>query len=110
MNRRSIRSVAAAFACAALALGALVGEGRGQGSEKGEGRGETVAFDSDRWTITGEGVKREEHLGRRSLFLAGGAFAHLKDVEFEDGTIEVDVAASQPRAFLGVRSEERRVG
>ncbi|HEX6624460.1 MAG TPA: hypothetical protein VF064_12165 [Pyrinomonadaceae bacterium] len=102
MNRRSIRFIAAAFVCAALSLCALVGEGRGQDAEKGGGRGETVAFDSDRWVVSGTGVKREEHLGRRSLFLAGGAFAHLKDVEFEDGTIEVDVAASQPRAFLGV--------
>jgi hypothetical protein len=67
-----------------------------------EGRGAVVAFDSDRWVLAGEGARREEHLGRRSLFLAGGAFAHLKDAEFEDGVIEVDVSASQPRAFLGV--------
>jgi hypothetical protein len=61
-----------------------------------------VDFDSARWVVDGNQVRKEEHLGRKSLFLGAGAFAHLTDVEFEDGTIEVDIAASQPRAFLGV--------
>jgi hypothetical protein len=61
-----------------------------------------VGFDSDRWVSSGQGAKKEEHLGRQSLFLARGAYAYLKDVQFEDGTIEVDIDASQPRAFLGV--------
>lgn len=104
MNRRACL-IASALACAVAAC-VFVGEGRGQSlSKEGAAGDEThavIPFDSERWVISGNGVKREEHLGRRSLFLGGGAFAHLKDVEFEDGTIEFDVAASQPRAFLGV--------
>lgn len=102
MKRRGVRLIASALACVLSAQAVSVGEGRGQNSDRNEGRGAVVGFDSDRWAITGEGARREEHLGRRSLFLAGGAFAHLRDAEFEDGTIEVDVSASQPRAFLGV--------
>lgn len=96
--KRSVHLVAALV----VASFVFVGEVSGRQSNKDEGRGAVVAFESDRWVLTGEGARREEHLGRKSLFLAGGAFAHLKDAEFEDGVIEVDVSASQPRAFLGV--------
>ena len=98
--RSSVRFVAKTLALLVLASFVSAGEGRGQQGDKGSGA--AVAFDSDRWTFAGEGARREQHLGRESLFLAGGAFAHLKDAEFEDGVVEVDVHASQPRAFLGV--------
>lgn len=62
----------------------------------------TVDFDSDRWLIKDPTAKKEEHLGRKSLFLSSNGFASLKDVEFEDGTVEVDVAASTPVEFPGV--------
>ena len=63
---------------------------------------ETIDFDSERWLIKDPTAKKEEHLGRKSLFLSSNGFASLKDVEFEDGTIEVDVAASTPVEFPGV--------
>lgn len=61
---------------------------------------ETVDFRSPRWTINDKDARLEEHLGRPSLFLQGGK-AVLKDANFEDGTIEVDMAAPRQRAFMG---------
>jgi hypothetical protein len=56
----------------------------------------SVDFESDRWIVTrGEIVN---HLGRKSL--AGSAY--LKDVEFENGVIEVDVAVSGARSYPGI--------
>jgi hypothetical protein len=63
---------------------------------------QTIDFDSDRWVIQDPTAKKEEHLGRKSLFLSSNGFASLKDVEFEDGTVEVDLAASTPVEFPGV--------
>lgn len=63
---------------------------------------DTVDFESDRWLIQDPKAKKEEHLGRRSLFLSAGGFASLKDIDFEDGTIEVDVAMSGAPAFPGM--------
>lgn len=61
-----------------------------------------IDFDSERWLIKDPTAKKEEHLGRKSLFLSSNGFASLKDVEFEDGTVEVDIAASTPVEFPGV--------
>jgi len=94
MNR-SLCLITLAVACA-LATGAAARGGAGAGPAT------AVSFDSDRWVLSGDGARKEEYQGRKSLFLSGGAFAHLKELEFEDGTIEVDVAASTARAFLGV--------
>jgi len=60
-----------------------------------------VDFDSDRWVIDDPKAKKEEFLGRKSLFLSGNGAAHLKDLEFENGTVEVDIA-SMPVAFPGM--------
>jgi sugar lactone lactonase YvrE len=57
---------------------------------------EQVDFESGRWEILGG--KIVEHLGRKSL--VGTAF--LKDVEFENGVIEVDVAVTGARSYPGV--------
>jgi len=54
-----------------------------------------VPFDSDRWNIIGGAVV--DHLGRKSL--RGAAI--LKDVVFENGVIEVDVAFDGSRNFAG---------
>ncbi len=54
--------------------------------------GQTVDFGSNRWTITAGKV--QEHLGRQAF--QGTAF--LNDVQFGDGTIEVDVAVVSDRA------------
>ena len=59
-------------------------------------QGEIIDFDSDRWvTVNGKVV---DHLGRRALM--GTAF--LAGVEFQDGVIEVDIAASWERCYPGI--------
>lgn len=58
-------------------------------------------FDSGGWEIKDENARKEEHLGRRSLFLKSG-FAFLKDAAFEDGVVEVDIAAPALRSFVGI--------
>ena len=53
------------------------------------------------WDLRGEGTKVEEHLGRQAIRMRNGT-AVLQDVEFENGTIEFDVATSGQRSFIGV--------
>jgi hypothetical protein len=102
---KSLFLMTLALACASVASG-LVCNGHGQSFNRRGGLGTepptAVSFDDDRWVLTDDIARKEEHLGRKSLFLAASTFAYLKDVDFEDGTIEVDVAASKPRAFLGI--------
>lgn len=73
-----------ALITAALLVGALTPAAplRAQATE--------VPFEPARWTIDAPRAEFVEHLGRRSLRLGGGS-AFLKDVQFQDGTIEVDV-------------------
>ncbi len=63
-----------------------------------------VDFGSDRWTMIDARVS--EHLGRKSL--AGTAL--LKDVAFENGVIEVDVACTGARSYPGVVFRIQRPG
>jgi hypothetical protein len=58
---------------------------------------EVIPFDSERWQLE-PGSRIEEHLGRQSLVGA----AVLKDVVFENGVIEYDVAFTGDRSFGGV--------
>ena len=60
-------------------------------------QGEIVDFDSERWDILdGEVV---EHLGRKALL----GTATLKDVQFTDGVIEVDIAGNGfVRSYPGI--------
>ncbi|MDH5744191.1 MAG: hypothetical protein OEZ52_11640, partial [Candidatus Aminicenantes bacterium] len=60
------------------------------------GTEETVSFDSERWQL-GPASRVEEFLGRKALTLTGTAF--LKDVEFENGVVEVDLAFKEGRVF-----------
>lgn len=62
---------------------------------------QSVPFDSDQWQIKDSKALKEEHLGRKSLYLASG-FAFLNNVAFEDGVIEVDMAAPAKPAFVGI--------
>lgn len=62
----------------------------------------TVSFDSDRWVCSGKAPVKKQHLGRDSLFLTNGSRCHVKDAVFEDGTIEVDMAAPATRSFMGI--------
>ena len=55
-----------------------------------------VEFDSSKWNIiNGE---QKEYLGRKAL----RGFAILKDVEFENGIIEFDIAVNGERSYPGI--------
>lgn len=60
-----------------------------------------VDFDSPQWQISDSNARKEEYLGRKSLYLKSG-FAFLKDVVFEDGVIDVDIATTSLTSFVGV--------
>ena len=63
-----------------------------------------VPFDSSHWTLDAPHVAFVEHLGRPSLRLGGGS-ALLRNVQFQDGTIEVDVSGKTSGfAFLVFRA------
>jgi hypothetical protein len=57
--------------------------------------------DSPRWDLQGQ-AKPADYLGRRCLFLDGGA-AVLKDFEMRDGVVDVDVATPASRGFFGIQ-------
>ena len=59
-------------------------------------------FDLDRWKITDPKARIEEYLGRKSLYLTNGV-AYLKDSQFENGVIELDMAApTNLVSFVGI--------
>jgi len=63
-----------------------------------------VPFEPSRWTIDAPHAEFVDYLGRRSLRLGGGS-AFLKDVQFQDGTVEVDVSGPPSGfAFLMFRA------
>jgi hypothetical protein len=62
---------------------------------------QSVPFDSDKWQVKDPKGRKEEHLGRKSLYLTSG-YAFLNDITFEDGVIEVDMAAPAQPSFVGV--------
>jgi sugar lactone lactonase YvrE len=57
---------------------------------------ETLDFESDRWVMAN--AKIVEHLGRTSLM----GTAYLKETDFENGVIEVDVAVTGDRSYPGL--------
>jgi hypothetical protein len=59
----------------------------------------SVPADSPRWDLQGQ-AKVTEYLGRKCLFLDGGA-AVLKGFEMRDGVLDVDVATPATRGFFG---------
>ena len=59
----------------------------------------SVPPDSSRWDLQGQ-AKVAEFQGRKCLFLDGGA-AILKDFEMRDAVIDVDVATTAVRGFIG---------
>ncbi len=65
-----------------------------------EASAQTVPFDSPRWQIKDPKARVEDYLGRKSLYLNSG-YAFLSDVVFENGVIEVDIAAPKLRSFVG---------
>jgi hypothetical protein len=60
------------------------------------GQESIVEFDVEAWDLSDGQVV--EHLGRQSII----GTAVLKDVEFEDGVIEFDVAATEGRSYPGI--------
>jgi hypothetical protein len=61
---------------------------------------QTIEFSGRTWAVFGEEVKAETHLGQEAVRLRNGALV-LTDSEFENGTIEFDVASSGHRSFVG---------
>lgn len=61
----------------------------------------TLPPDSPRWELDGE-AKPAEYKGRACLRLDGGG-AGVKDLEFRDGVIDVDVATPGKRGFFGIQ-------
>lgn len=60
------------------------------------GNDEIIDFDSGRWQL-GQASRVEEFLGRKALTMTGDVI--LKDVEFENGVVEVDLACKEGRVF-----------
>ncbi|MGB8951467.1 MAG: SMP-30/gluconolactonase/LRE family protein [Candidatus Aminicenantales bacterium] len=60
------------------------------------GADEAVRFDPEHWQL-GPATRVEEFLGRKALTLSGTAF--LKDVVFENGIVEVDLAFKEGTIF-----------
>lgn len=61
---------------------------------------ETVPFASDRWEWNADLRRLETHLGREAVFLQGG-FGTIPDAALLDGVIEVDLAVTGEREFVG---------
>lgn len=61
---------------------------------------QTVPFDSGRWHWEAAEHRVEDHLGRPSLYLRDGV-AWVADARFTNGSIELDMAFSAGRGFMG---------
>jgi sugar lactone lactonase YvrE len=61
-----------------------------------EAQGQIVDFEADRWVL--QDAEIVEHLGRTALM----GTAYLKDVEFENGVVEVDIAVERERTYPGI--------
>jgi sugar lactone lactonase YvrE len=58
---------------------------------------DSLDFESDRWVL--KNAEIVEHLGRKSLM----GYAFLKDVDFRNGTIEIDIAVeARSRSYPGI--------
>ncbi|MHC4124185.1 MAG: LamG domain-containing protein [Planctomycetota bacterium] len=62
---------------------------------------EVVDFESDKWVIEDPAGKVTDYLGRKSLYLKKGR-AYLKDVKFENGIVEVDMACEKGLDFPAI--------
>ena len=83
------------------------------GTSSAAGQVQAIAMKADRWIVGKKNFKlkqREEfgqngevvdYLGRPSLRLSKG-FAFVRDLEFQNGTIEVDMAPHERGQFLGI--------
>ena len=65
-----------------------------------QGWGQTVPFVAQNWEIDPGSSEIVDYLGRKALRLKGGT-ALVKDAVFSDGVIELDIAFSGERGFMG---------
>jgi hypothetical protein len=84
-----------------LVVAAQIGTSAAQGGDAQSPQALSIPPDSPRWELQGQ-AKPAEYLGRKCLFLDGGA-AILKDLEMRDGVIDVDVATPATRGFFGIQ-------
>lgn len=61
----------------------------------------SIPPDSPRWVLEGE-AKPSEFEGRKCLYINGGG-ATVRDLELQDGVIDVDVATPANRGFFGIQ-------
>lgn len=68
----------------------------------------TIEFSGATWTVVAGDVRLDTHLGQEAVLFRNGGIL-LDDVDFENGTIEFDVATTGVRSFVGVvfRFQER---
>jgi len=59
-------------------------------------RDDVVDFESERWIM--KNAEIVDHLGRKGLI----GYAYLKDVAFENGVIQVDIAVDGTRSYPGI--------
>lgn len=64
------------------------------------GQSQTVSLSPDAWTAT-DSIRSLTYLGRPALYINRGV-ALVKDVGLDNGTVEMDVAASDTTNFLGI--------
>ncbi len=91
MRRNLLFSCRMALAFSAIVFAASIASLSGEALAGGE----TIPFDDERWDLAG--AVKTEYLGRECI--AGSAT--LRNVEFEDGTMEVDMAFTGARAYAG---------
>ncbi len=65
------------------------------------GQTEDLQFAGRTWNVAGGEVKVERYLGQEAVRFRNGAII-LSGMEFENGTIEFDVATTGHRSFIGV--------
>jgi hypothetical protein len=61
----------------------------------------TLEFSGRTWTVIGQDVKVEDYLGQEAVRFRNGAIL-LPDVDFENGTVEFDIATTGQRSFVGL--------
>jgi hypothetical protein len=61
---------------------------------------EQIPFDPAKWSGQNEATLFEEYEGRQTLFSTGSML--IEDLEFTDGTIEVDILGTTNRSFGGI--------
>jgi hypothetical protein len=91
-----------------FAFGLVSSFGASRAQTQNVAQAESIPTDSPRWQLEGQ-AKATEYLGRRCLWLQGGA-ATLKDFEMTDGVIDVDMAGSGARGFYNILFRTQRDG